>query len=62
MNYAVIENGTVVNVIVYDGIQPLELPDGQTLVDLGESEAWIGWRYEGGEWIAPTVEDPPFTS
>lgn len=44
-NYAVVENGVVVNVIVYDGVAELPLPEGQTLQPLGDSGAWIGWKY-----------------
>jgi len=44
-NYAVIENGTVINVILYDGAAELHLPEGQTLQPLGDSGAWIGWKY-----------------
>ena len=45
MNYAVIENGIVINVIVWDGVDPFQLPEGQTLQPIGDSEAWIGWKY-----------------
>lgn len=45
MKYAVIEDGVVVNVIVYDGAAELRLPEGQTLQPLGDSGAWIGWKY-----------------
>lgn len=44
-NYAVIENGVVVNVILYDGVAELSLPEGQTLQAIGDSGAWIGWKY-----------------
>lgn len=45
MKYAVIEDGVVVNVIVYDGAAELRLPEGQTLQPLRDSGAWIGWKY-----------------
>lgn len=44
-NYAVIENGVVTNVIVWDGVAELHLPEGQTLQPIGDSGAWIGWKY-----------------
>lgn len=44
-NYAVIENGVVVNVILYDGVAELTLEEGQTLQPIGDSGAWIGWKY-----------------
>lgn len=43
--YAVIENGVVVNVIMYDGVAKLLLPEGQTIQPIGDSGAWIGWKY-----------------
>jgi hypothetical protein len=54
MNYALIESGVVVNVIVWD-LSPYPLTDGQTLVLIPEgSGAWIGWTYDGTNFIAPS--------
>ena len=44
-DYAVIEKGVVVNVIVWDGVAELHLTEGQTLQPIGDSGAWIGWKY-----------------
>lgn len=44
-DYAVIENGTVINVIVWDGKGTLFLPEGQTVQRIGDSGAWIGWKF-----------------
>lgn len=44
-NYAVIENQVVINVIVWDGVTPITLPQGQTLQRIGDSGAWIGWKF-----------------
>lgn len=44
-NYAVIEKGVVVNVIVWNGVTEIHLPEGQTLQPIGESGAWIGWKF-----------------
>lgn len=30
--YAIVENGETINVILWDGMTPLTLPEGQTLV------------------------------
>jgi hypothetical protein len=46
--YAVIENGKVVNVIVWDGESYLPFTD--KLVELNES-AGIGWDYIDGEFV-----------
>lgn len=44
-NYAVVEKGVVINVVVYDGVTEIHLPEGQTLQPIGDSDAWIGWKY-----------------
>ena len=59
MNYALIENGKVVNVIVYDGEAPLLLEVGQELVSLEGHDAWIDWTYDGETFTAPPVPDNP---
>lgn len=61
-NYAWIENGVVTNVIVWDGnTDPstggFAAPDGVTLVKLEpDNPAWIGWGWNGSNFIAPEVE------
>ncbi|EHP7413747.1 tail fiber assembly protein [Salmonella enterica] len=55
-SYAVIENGVVVNTIVYDGEAELDIFDNQQLVHIGDKEAvspGIGWSYSNGEFTAP---------
>lgn len=55
-SYAVIENGVVVNTIVYDGEAELNVSDSQQLVgisDTGAVSPGIGWLYSNGEFIAP---------
>ena len=44
-NYAVIEDGVVVNVILWDGVAAYTPEEGQTLQPIGDSGAWIGWKY-----------------
>lgn len=47
MNYAIIDNGFVVNVAVSDSALEwnwVPIPEG--------SDAWIGWAYIGGEFLA----------
>jgi hypothetical protein len=58
MNYAIIENGVVVNIIV-------GLPDGMDGVCVDELDVAIGDRYENGEFIkanppeeVPALVDP----
>lgn len=55
-SYAVIENGVVVNTIVYDGEAELSISDNQQLVAINDKVATppgIGWLYSNGEFIAP---------
>ncbi|ENE0230605.1 tail fiber assembly protein, partial [Escherichia coli] len=53
---AVIENGVVVNTIVYDGEAELSISDNQQLVAINDKVATppgIDWLYSDGEFIAP---------
>lgn len=50
------EDGLIVNAIVWDGEADYTPPDGLSLVERGESEAWIGWTYDG-ETFTPPPED-----
>lgn len=54
-NYAVIENGMVVNVIVWDGVAGLG--DGDQMIIETVDGCCIGWTYAGGEFIPPPVAD-----
>lgn len=56
--YAVIENGVVVNVIMYDGVAKLHLPEGQTIQPIGDSGAWIGWKYNSKTAFEAPAEEP----
>ena len=67
-HYAVVSDGKVVNVIVWDGVQPYDPGEGVTLVPLTfeEDEAGvrrytggIGWTYRDGEFVdeRPVEED-----
>ncbi|ELN1686949.1 phage tail protein, partial [Escherichia coli] len=50
-SYAVIENGMVVNVIVWDGEAEFTVPDNQQLINISDisEQPGIGWGYsEGG--------------
>lgn len=77
MQYALVQDGKVVNVVLWDGtpytpaVPPDENgeggspatgwapPDGTTAISLPEnSEAGIGWSYDGSQFIAPPVPQP----
>lgn len=54
--YAIIENGSVTNVAIWDG-ETDWTPDGE-LIDLSElpQGAGIGWQLIDNEWVAPIIE------
>ena len=53
-SYAVIENGMVVNVIVWDGEAEFTVPDNQQLIDISDisEHPGIGWGYSDGVFTA----------
>ncbi|MBB9750807.1 tail fiber assembly protein [Escherichia coli] len=54
-SYAVIENGMVVNVIVWDGEDEFTVPDDQQLINISDisEQPGIGWAYSDGIFTAP---------
>jgi hypothetical protein len=56
MRWAIIENGVVVNVAVWDGEAPWEIAEGQTAVEDIDGVASPGILYEDGAFVLP---DPP---
>lgn len=52
MRYAWVENGHVINVIVWDGGEPLPLPESVTLIETAEANPGWCWDAESG-FIAP---------
>jgi hypothetical protein len=57
MNYAIVKNGLVINVIVLDDQTSWEPPAGCELVELQDS-AGIGWGYVNGQFIPPPEPEP----
>jgi hypothetical protein len=57
MNYALIRNGIVENVIVADAafIEVIS-NDWDDIVDITDTEYGVGWTYDGEEFAAPVVE------
>jgi hypothetical protein len=51
MRYAVIEDGIVVNVIIWDGATEWSPPEGQQVVP--SNEAGVGYRYDGAMFHSP---------
>ncbi|EGF7423473.1 tail fiber assembly protein [Escherichia coli] len=54
-SYAVIENGMVVNVIVWDGEDEFTVPDDQQFINISDisEQPGIGWAYSDGVFTAP---------
>jgi hypothetical protein len=67
-NYAWIKlaDGVVENVIYYDGVTPIQLPEGINLVEYpneGIQGSWSsmgpGWSYINGQFVEPPEPEPP---
>lgn len=58
-SYAVIENGMVVNVIVWDGEAEFTVPDNQQLINISDisEQPGIGWVYSDGGFTAPPTPE-----
>lgn len=55
MKYAIIKDGTVINVILWDGQTDVGITD--QLVELGDNRAGVGWTYDGTTFTAPPEEE-----
>lgn len=53
MKYAVIKNNEVVNVILWDGVKPINFPSDVTV--LQSNTLAIGMKYDGTKWYMPVV-------
>jgi hypothetical protein len=60
MRYALVnDSGLAVNVILWDGTEPYDPPEGHTLHQLDDgSPVGPGWEYDG-IWTAPAAEPAP---
>ncbi len=52
MSYAIIENGVVVNVVMWDG-QDKEIFAGMNLVDISDQSVGIGFQYKNKKFLPP---------
>jgi hypothetical protein len=60
MNFAVIENNLVKNIIVAESKAIAEEVTGKTCIEYtDENPAGIGWAYDGVNFIAPVIETEP---
>jgi hypothetical protein len=51
--YALVQNGFVINLIVYDGVSPYDPTQGVPVPIPGGSAADIGWTFDGTNFAAP---------
>jgi hypothetical protein len=58
MNFAIIENDKVINVISADSKEIAEQATGLQAVET-TGQPWIGWTFDGTDFIAPPVEETP---
>lgn len=55
--YAIVENGVVSNVTLWDGdTKEWQPPKGSTAVKCG-NDVGIGWAYTGGEFAPPPAQE-----
>jgi len=56
-NYAVVKNGAVENIIVWDGVQEVSIPDAELI--LADENTRIGGTYDGAfHFVEPTPPEP----
>ena len=56
-NYAVVKNGNVKNIIVWDGVRELSIPDSELI--LADENTRMGGTYDGSfHFVEPPVPEP----
>lgn len=56
MRYAIVVDGIVTNVVLWDGEATWQT-DGESVPLPDGSPVGIGWSWDGSEWVAPVVEE-----
>lgn len=58
-NYAIVESGVVVNIVIWDGVAEWSPNTGQTAVEIKDGdEVGIGYSFIDGEFVAPVLPAP----
>lgn len=52
--YAVVRDGAVINIAVWDGVSEWTPPEGDTAIECPD-EVGIGWTRADDEWVAPEI-------
>lgn len=55
MRYALVKDGLVESVILWDGETEYEIPEGCSAYEVSENVS-PGWTFENDEWIVPSVQ------
>jgi hypothetical protein len=60
MNFLIIENDKVINVIIADSKEIAEAvsPNATEVIEATGPTPWINWTLVNGTWTAPPVEEP----
>lgn len=56
MTYAVVVDGLVVNVVLWDGESEFDAP-GQLVQIPDDTPAGVGWSFDGSTWTSPPQPD-----
>lgn len=60
MNYAIVQNGTVINTVEWDGVAPWQPPSGTTVVQIPDGAyVGIGSPYDGTTFGPPPTPSSP---
>lgn len=58
-NYAIVESGVVVNIVIWDGVAEWSPNPGQSAVEIKDGdEVGIGYSFIDGEFVAPVLPAP----
>jgi hypothetical protein len=58
MNFLIIKNDKVTNVILAESKEIAEELTGGEAIEATGSEPWINWTRSGDTWTAPVIEEP----
>lgn len=60
-NFAVVENGKVINIVVWDGVTEWKPDSGEAIIAPDGVGVGVGWLYADGVFTAPVVQIPDKT-
>lgn len=57
MSHLIVKGAVAINAVVWDGVAPIEIPDGCAIVEQ-PANVGIGWRLVNGAWEPPAPPPP----